>query len=387
MLHWPEAFMDETLYSWFARMARMNGVPDALEFCNDLAVSRSASIMDCRFNLVELCDRANGGLGDPARILREMTWVHLAARLGAFDSASVSSIESGIRALGLSGLFGNESMRWRACPKCMIADVRCCGVAWWHRQHQLPSSLVCARHAVPLMIFSVARYRTHERFVLPGDLEISSATMMAPVVTPRVRFWTDLAKISAEALEDMTPILHWLVVRHTFMLGLRDMGLMTRRGNLRYQDYAPSFDRYIGMIKVAGIGRRCDSPLKPSDLLAGISCQRKSSSLLKLFLVYWLFGSWPAFQERCRWEAVLGNASDEEFTGPMEELSGVKVATPIDHRAVCRDFLETSKLKTRTAFWHMHPHSHRWLKRHDAVWLDEQFPERSVQDMQLNFSG
>lgn len=374
-MHWPEPLKDETLYSWLARLARINAVTSGLSLCNRMADSCATSIMDTRFNLASLCEKSGGCLGKPDRALRLMTPFHVAAHLGEVKAVSITDIESGIQTFDLTATEFGGFCRWRICPDCMTEDITEAGVAWWHRSHQLPTSLVCAIHGSLLQRFDVKRHRLHERFLLPIDLGSACLEEAAPMDIAQQRFWHELAQMGAAALQDISESPPLDTIRDALIAGLHQQGLVTRGGNLRRDDYLKTFGSRIGSISAPGLFKRCGAILEPMALVHGLwPGQRTQEPLIRLFLVHWLYGSWHRFRERCAWETVLGTkelaAERNEARRSSEISSNVRDA----HRATCLAFLENEGDPSRGDFWRANPLCMRWLKRYDEAWLDVLFP-------------
>ena len=382
-MHWPEPLRDETLYSWLARMARLNAMPNDLTLCNWLTGSRSTSIMNAKLNLAVITEKADGFLGTPKRLLRQLTAFHVAAALGDVESCTLANIESGDQSFDLTAVEFGGMCRWRICPDCVADDIALAGIAWWHRTHQLPTSLVCATHGTPLQRFDVKRHQAHEHFILPIDFSTGAAIDLTPVVIENLPFWNELATLGKDALDSKEELPSLSAIHDVFIAGLRQQGLVTRGGNLRQTDYAATFAHRAGHLCAPGMLKRCDAEVKPMSLIQGIWPSRhKKQPLIRLLLVQWLYGSWRSYLDRCHWEAVLG--SDQKMEVVAEEFrSATNPGNSLEiHRDVCREFLGEQAAASRSTFWRAHPRNLRWLNRHDADWLDFQFLHETKRGIQ-----
>lgn len=365
MLLWPIPLPDETLYSLVARVAKINGTTNALALCNALALSPSLSVMDCRLDMDALC----GGNSLPAGVestLIDMTSVRVAAHLAEVELMSAHRI------VGLAETAQGGLCRWRICSRCAESDFTQFGVAYWHRQHQLPASLICADHGVVLERFDIGRAKAHERLFLPMDLR------EYPVLTPpeglldQREFWLGVATLGADALNDMAAPYSSQAVLRSFSIAMQHSGLLSRSGLLRKKAVAYSFEQKLPGICRADALPRADSVAGPEPLLYGIKNSRACKPLIRLLLVYWVFGSWGAFKERCRWEDAL------RLDGEPDSSLAARASPngrPLDrHRSVCLEYKAAHVNPVRAAFLKAHQRSHRWLLNNDRQWLDNELP-------------
>lgn len=374
MLQWPIPLPDETLYSLIARVARINGATNALALCNALALSPSLSVMDCRLDLEALCCRNDLPAGLQSTLI-DMTSVRVAAHLAEFKSMSAH------RTLGLAETAQGGLCRWRLCPRCADADITHFGVAYWHRQHQLPASLICADHGVVLERFDIGRAKAHERLFLPLDMREYPVLTQPEGLLDQREFWLGLATVGADALNDMTTPYSSLAVLHSFKIGMQHSGLLTRNGLMRKKAVAYLFEQELSGICRANALPRTDSVAGAGPLFYGIVDSRAPKPLMRLLLVYWLFGSWGAFKERCRWEDALGV---DDISGSSSAARPSPVGTPLErHRSVCLEYKSAHESPVRAAFLKAHQRSHRWLLNNDRQWLDNELPLPQFGKIQL----
>lgn len=365
VLQWPIPLPDETLYSLIARVARINGATNALALCNALALSPSLSVMDCRLDLEALCSR-NGLPAGVHSTLIDMTFVRVAVHLAEVESMSAHRI------LGLADTAQGGLCRWRICPLCAESDITQFGVAYWHRQHQLPASLVCADHGAVLERFDIGRAKAHERLFLPWDLRDYPVLTQTEGLLDQREFWLGLATIGADALNDTAAPFSSQTVLRSFKIGMQHSGLVTRSGLMRKKAVANSFAQKLSGICRANALPRPDSVAGVGPLFYGIVDSRAPKPLLRLLLVYWLFGSWGAFKERCRWEQIL---CSEDVTNSLSSRDVSSTQSPLEkHRAICLEYKATHENPVRADFLKNHQRTHRWLLNYDRQWLDSELP-------------
>lgn len=344
--------------------------------------------MDAPFNLAVLREKSGGCLGGSTAVLCRMTAFHVAAAVGDVEAEVLKRVATGDQAFDLTADVFGGMCRWRFCPQCLQTDIAEAGVAWWHRAHQLPTSIVCAEHGCSLLWLDVKRHRAHERFILPTDQNGLPVLNMAAIAAENPGLWTALAKLGRDALDDQAEPPSALDVHGALIAGLHQQGLLTRGGNLRRDDFMASFSLRIGRISAPGILRRMDAVVEPLSLVHGIwPGGRSRPTLIRLLLVHWLFGTWRSFLQRCNWERLWGAVS-------LPEVVAEKAQEPIrsdglrnKHRDVCRAFQAEFPSASRSAFWRTCPASLRWLKRYDAAWLEFHFPGGGPKGLQHDLFG
>lgn len=372
MLQWPDPLPDETLYSLIARLAKINGTPSALALCSVLASHPAISVMDCQLSLDALC---SGGHGLPAgaqRMLAEMTSIGASGHLAEIEAEAFADVMSGQRLVGLTQAAIGGLCRWKICLSCVESDLARFGIAYWHRQHQLPASLLCAEHGDVLSRFDIGKAKAHECFFLPMDLTGYPSISPSAKIFEQREFWLGLATLGAEALNDKeVPHPHHVVLR-SFKMGMHQSGFLTRNGLLRRKSVVDSFEQKLGGICSKDVLPRADVVAGPVSLLCGIENSRECRPLSRLLLVYWLFGSWGAFKERCQWEDILD--SDNNFAS----LSEAKLQAVGDllsrYRAICVDYMASVENPTRASFQKAHQKSHRSLLNNDRQWFEKELP-------------
>lgn len=365
MLQWPIPLPDETLYSLIARVAKLNGIADALALCNRFSLSPSLSVMDCRLN-PEILFSENDLPASLYSIVGEMTAVRAAAHLAEAESSIANQM------LALSEPVQGGLCRWRICPVCANEDVAEFGIAYWHRQHQLPSSLICTKHGAVLERFEIGRAKAHERLFLPSDLNGHRLNQPPDEVLEQREFWFALARLGADALDDKAIPYPPALVLQGFRTGMRQAGLITSGGSIRKKGVAYSFAQKLLPIRSEGALLRHDSVARAESLFHGIVDSTRPKPLVRLLLVYWLFGSWAAFKERCRWELIL---CSEGVTSSLSSGDLLSTRSPLEkHRAVCLEYKATHENPVRADFLKNHQRTHRWLLNYDRQWLDSELP-------------
>jgi hypothetical protein len=105
-----------------------------------------------------------------------------------------------------------------------------------------------------------------------------------------------------------------------------------------------------------------------------------------VLLVYWLFGTWKSFKERCKWVATINYPTGSHISD-AEKSSPSKKDLPAlldENRRICINYMLENINATRAEFLEREYKCFRWLKRNDADWLDRHLPVSSRADVQLD---
>lgn len=230
-----------------------------------------------------------------------------------------ASIERLKHQLGLPAAPCRASLPLRACPCCMEEHRQRHGVASWRRSHQLPGSLFCAAHGLPLLKSKQRIDRLGKtQFILPDDPLVFEATSPA-LSNPKCAILLHrLAALNTHILNAQLPLsyrreLMPLVYRH----GLKAHGMLTKGGHLRANEYLNWLHSHFAAVK----------HLKPfCYVLAGthhhtlLRMVRKPRTdfhpFYHLLLIDAIFGGWNLFAEAYAWEACMESSTQEPPTVP-----------------------------------------------------------------------
>ncbi len=74
----------------------------------------------------------------------------------------------------LAKISGKERNRvLKFCPQCCVEDEQKYGEAYWHRQHQIPGTLVCLKHQVPLVDSQVSLENRQIHYYSASQVDLS----------------------------------------------------------------------------------------------------------------------------------------------------------------------------------------------------------------------
>ena len=272
------------------------------------------------------------------------------------------------------------------CRSCVTADIAQHGIAYWHRLHQLPVMLCCPEHGNHLSRFVFKRSLLHESFPLPGDALVQSNAQETSTHS-QSPFWSGVADVAAKLFNDPSEPCDFLTICDVFLHELRLRGLVTTGEKLRQPEFNTAFKHYFPDTSAEFHEQIQAIVENPRQLVRGITDVRGSRFFVRVMLVHWLFGEWPAFKERCRWSSILRRPFDTK-TGGGE--GGQVNITPDDsiiraeHRQVCLDYVIGHASPSRLEFLKTNYKSFRWLLHRDRSWLDVQLPFPRKQVVQLN---
>lgn len=176
-VHLPSLLQDETLYSWCARFYRLNLGLDPRATSRMLFGHSNAGLHhDIPFALSEFESRTQAHLGNAFELLAQQTIFGFHAKfLPCTVEQEVAQLFLGLAnslgrgKLGLKKAGHGDDSRLRLCPECVSAQRGQYDHTWWLLRHQLPTSLVCIEHLLPLWACQVEQYRGIARdFHLPS---------------------------------------------------------------------------------------------------------------------------------------------------------------------------------------------------------------------------
>ncbi|MBX7133929.1 MAG: TniQ family protein, partial [Fimbriimonadaceae bacterium] len=250
--------------------------------------------------------RTYGTLGSADEVIRSHTLLpfYFPYRSDADERNAVASVRAG----GIGGLkarLGILASRLgaahplKACPTCMDADLSRHQVAYWHVEHQWPSSWICLWHDKPLLR-ALAKTNGEGRFhwYLPSEVKLVSPIRpdWFEVARPTLR---ELAQCGA-GLATVPSGFHLLpdLLVATYMRRLVELGLASPSGRVRTSDFAALLLQTLGSLNhVYGLSELNGSTQKVlGEFLPLVRRCRGGSHPVKHFvLLVSLFGDWASF--------------------------------------------------------------------------------------------
>lgn len=376
----PSVLPDEALYSLIARIANMNGIGHRELVGLLMGQEYPLSVLNCPIDIQMFYQSTQGVYGSALEILQNQTVLPLLVHLGEVQPSYLLSVEAGECQLTMHELMMGMRSGWKfkICIQCARLDRAKYGVAYWHREHQLPISYCCVEHGVRLSTISVKNIKLHEHLLLP--YEVMDMTQLES------EQYTDnignskcyaVAKLARTAIADFSSPISSASVVDTFTDAMAQMGLLNEKGELNYRKYEDEFKVEFGndfhfllMMKHAKISN-------PKQLLSGVANKLSVKPFGRLLLIQWIFERWGIYKEKCNWSEMLESGSNsKDVRGDSADLrsshlSEVKLQ---QCRKICTDFKNSLSCPTRLEFLKMHYRAFKWLRGNDRKWLDNELP-------------
>lgn len=378
MLILPEIWPDETIYSLFAKIARINGLRD-FEATRILAgEERPISVIGCPVNIKHFCEATKGAYGSPYDLLRHTTVFPALAHLGVLSPLTLAEVCNGTKwpELGILEFGVGRGHYWRFCRECAEQDERNFGVAYWHRSHQLPTSQYCTEHRLRLGRVNLRRVQLHENFILPFEVSTQIEDGDSYAECDRVCF--EISVLGREALADKSAPFSQDTILAVYRASLVQMGLLNATGKVCLTEYFKKFGQQydVQAVSIASLLHQTKVS-NPRQLLYGITNELECRPFARALLVRWFFGTWAIYKEQCRWQDVFGGGANSVGA------EGAKLNEPSfeamlqKNRQVCLNYKISHISPTRLEFMGVSCRAFRWLRQNDRMWLDEELPMRS----------
>lgn len=363
----PVLYKNETLYSWAGFVHAWNSNTDVRNTSRQLyGVPYAAQLHDFPSHLKVLDERLQHQLGSPRDLALGHTLLGYflpnqeptaaANILAAVYSASLSQMKFKL-GIPASRVGGRHPLK--GCQRCFDKDEADHGRAFWHVQHQFPSTLVCVEHRCGLQIAWDPITPVHRRgWILPRmGLD---------------RQWVELPQMDRDQLTALLRVAdfssNWAtlepgslkacVLAQTYQAALRVRDLVTQAGSLRLSHLVSEVrSHYAGVEEYPGFqvlkSVRPDWP----GLVGSIArtSPRSAHPLKHLILIAMLFESWSDFlsayqaqSESCRQPLIRPN----KVTSPSDtRMDRFKVLTNEHGMSITAAAVEVGATPTTGVRW------------------------------------
>lgn len=304
----PPFLPDQTLYSWVTMFHELSGNASKKETLIQLFGSDKAGHQfHIPSRLDAFCAATQGCLGGAEQIVDKATMLpaYLRFRSSTITADVVQRVRGNQTAgvaqtlqIARSRIYGFAPRR--ACHRCVAEDLYSYGIAYWHRSHQLPGSLVCIHHGTVLHATPVDSHDKRRVGFLTPVQDLRSAGVVPSLSEYSEDVLGLLKRLAVLAVQMVTQPLPGLfsraVMRQTCVSALQARDLF--RENVTdcilhaNRDYTDHFKMVSTIPELAcALSQRSLRPLW--CLLSNI--RQQDHPLEYLLLINWLFGSWDAF--------------------------------------------------------------------------------------------
>lgn len=368
LIIWPAALPDESLYSWVARAGVLNAVSDAFRFCQLISSTQIKSVPECRPSQLVLQGVA-ADEGGTRLFLDDLSLRNLSRQL---EKAADPAGELTSSAVGWCTPTLGSVSRWKFCNACIESDLEQYGVAYWHLSHQMGMVPVCSTHNAALKRYVVPTALARDQLLLPLQLKGRMAVDLQELVLPQFAFWREFSGLCYSALHEPSPSVTYAAAAQSIQSALHAKGVVYSEKSGCYARLSKSFGEEMQLLLQSGYPPGGYSDLKPQQALRKWHARSPIELDDILMIVFWLFGSWGAFRERCAWEQYMLVDALKIASEPSPQDSFLAMRTR--HRAVCAKYLREAALPNRADFLRENPKSLRWLLEYDQKWLEDLLP-------------
>jgi len=297
----------QTLYSWCAQVHALNGLSDARTTSGALFGAPYAALChDFPSRLSYLATHfPDAGFGEVELALRHTL-------LGYFLVLQPRTIAYRLLALVTDGSLPSIKMRLgitasrvggrhplKGCDACVVEDTNQVGFAYWHIEHQFPSTMVCTRHRRPLFIAWDHVTPVHRRGWLLPVGGLAWERIEVPVRDDRqLHQLYRLSEFSVKFANCAPATFDVARLARCYQRGLRNHGFVTAMGSLRLKTLVNEMrSRYLGLEDLAGFEALKSVTTDWPGLIgsAARTVPRRLHPLKHLLMIALVFDTWRDF--------------------------------------------------------------------------------------------
>ena len=363
--HMPLALPGENLYGLMSRFAKLNGLVNHVQACKSFLGNNNISVADASIHGTEeslfFQHYADDSQNSP------FTFRQLRQRLGEGVNDKASE-NSSLRTSTLQNESFGDVARWRYCPDCYQSDRDKYGVAYWHLEHQLPTTLICLEHRTSLVEIPLKKKLLHDHLWLIDEV-ISGSEVFKNVLD---HHWRPIAEIGCAALQDDSIPVETDVICGVIKEALTRKRVLGANGKLKIASFENEFYAFFGDKFWRTVSERLNLK-KPRYLATELLHGFKGRTLNRVILIYWLFGTWQHFKKCCEWYAVFNTHS-----AGVREIQKPPYQYPVEvqqkNRNLCFSYMMSTDRPSRLEFCRVFYSSFRWLLNNDRLWFDQMLP-------------
>lgn len=364
----PIARPDETLYSLCARIRLANTARCDRDACRSLfGQSMTTHVDEFPVDLAHFCNVTYEDYGAPQDIIKAhcLTPYFFTLEKATGKKNEKAWNQQRIR-FSLAQLSNGGSMHWRLCPTCIAKEKTQFGVAYWHRQHQLPGSLMCSLHETLLHECEIPAPLRHNRLLLPDEVQAHKPPNWNAVNELR-EILSGLAHLNSAILFDRSPEIDLSIARSTIWDALADRGLLSQGGKIDRKYFLRDLLKRYEPLASLNCFAKDISANTLNRLISQLSENIIASPRQQLLLLFHLFGSWESYQSKYQWQVAFCRMS----VSPRSRLEPQSIKE--QHRKTCIEIREQFPTISRTGLARASGRSFRWLLQNDNAWLEMNF--------------
>lgn len=265
----------------------------------------------------------------------------------------------------------------RFCPECYAEEIRKYGESYWHRIHQTPGVLVCAKHNCQLIESNISTMSNRQGYYLPMGSTYLHSTKQRP------KYSISNQKILSQVASDVeflylktTSIREQFLFRNcsfrqAYMASLQKKGIATATGSIRIEKFKTAFCEYFNpeLLNLLGI------PIKNVEKWTVSLCRNETppqKALKYILLAEFVVGSFREFIEHldkiendlCRavvYKRPITTNYKEAAPRYRSRWLAAKEQLPLD--------------ASKTEIKNKDKAAYAWLYRNDKDWLNENSPK------------
>ncbi|ASA24273.1 TnsD family Tn7-like transposition protein [Paenibacillus donghaensis] len=255
MIYFPPPFPDELLYSVLARYHARSGNENTKFTMRDLFGKKTVcAVTDFPGHLNDLHSLIPGNAIPLSVLINGHTllpYYRPYITPEQYDNVTRDMIfgdgQSIYMKMGLAANKVKQLSYLRYCSACIEEDRSKYGAAYWHRYHQITGFNICSVHNCYLHNSKVSyaqRRNKHEFVMLESVLDSNSHQLEYSENALEL-----LIAQQSEALLKMNyQAINEVAIRKVYYGRLSQMGLLTAKGHVRFQDLLPKFESFFGAI-------------------------------------------------------------------------------------------------------------------------------------------
>lgn len=167
----------EHIYSWYARRFWLSGFFKKNNYLNKIGIKpiemqANLPLSKSSQKVCRLGSKYSFGNGIASEATVFPLWaLSMNQENYKYNRSRIHSckVKSGLHVGGNSGIT-TEAIKWKACPECIVHDLKRYGVSYWHVKHQFQGCYICYKHGSSL-ITPENEARTLKNLFLPHQIE------------------------------------------------------------------------------------------------------------------------------------------------------------------------------------------------------------------------